>query len=88
MTRILAAAEEAGFDGMVTCDQRMRDQQNLTGRRLALIVLDTGQWPVISANLHLLVCALNLLAPGAYIPVAFPRPPLKRRVFPSSGSGP
>ena len=36
---LLDAAEAAGFDVMVTSDQNIRYQQNLTGRKLALIVL-------------------------------------------------
>ena len=79
--RLISAAEAAGFDGMITGDQRILYQQNLAGRRLALIVLDNVQWPIVKANLQLVIDALKLLAPGAYIPVTFPVPPLKRREF-------
>jgi hypothetical protein len=79
--RLIAAAEEAGFDGMITGDQRIIYQQNLSGRKLALIVLGSIQWPVVRANLQLVIDALKLLAPGAYIPVTFPVPPLRRREF-------
>jgi hypothetical protein len=43
---LLAAAERAGFDVLLTADKNMRYQQNLTGRRLALVVLSTPQWPL------------------------------------------
>jgi hypothetical protein len=36
---LLKAAEEASFQVMVTCDQNIRYQQNLTGRKLALVAL-------------------------------------------------
>jgi len=36
---LIAAAEAAGFDILVTADRNMRHQQNLSGRRLALVVL-------------------------------------------------
>lgn len=36
---LLDAAEAAGFDVMVTSDQNIPHQQNLIGRKLALIVL-------------------------------------------------
>lgn len=35
---LLRAAEEAGYDVMITTDRGIPYQQNLTGRRLALIV--------------------------------------------------
>jgi hypothetical protein len=36
---LLKAGEAAGFDVMVTSDQNIRCQQNLTGRKLAMAVL-------------------------------------------------
>jgi hypothetical protein len=45
--KLLAAAEEAGFDILVTCDQNMRYQQNLTGFRLSIVVLSTNHWPTL-----------------------------------------
>ncbi|HEY7338528.1 MAG TPA: hypothetical protein VH639_26815 [Bryobacteraceae bacterium] len=38
---LLRAAEDDGFDAMITADKRIRYQQNLAGRRLALVVLET-----------------------------------------------
>jgi hypothetical protein len=43
---LLRVAEESGFDVMVTSDQNIRYQQNLTGRKLALVVLGSNIWPV------------------------------------------
>jgi hypothetical protein len=36
---LLLAAEQAGIDLLLTTDQRIRYQQNLTGRNLAIVVL-------------------------------------------------
>ena len=36
---LLNVAEAVGFDVLVTTDQRIRYQQNLTGRKIALVVL-------------------------------------------------
>jgi predicted nuclease of predicted toxin-antitoxin system len=36
---LLAAAERAGFGAMVTTDKNFRYQQNLTGRKISVIVL-------------------------------------------------
>ena len=38
---LIAAAENAGFDVMITADKQMQYQQNLTGRRIAIIVLNS-----------------------------------------------
>jgi predicted nuclease of predicted toxin-antitoxin system len=37
--RLLDAAEEAGFDVLITADQNIPDQQNLSGRKIALVIL-------------------------------------------------
>jgi hypothetical protein len=39
---LLNAAEDAAFDVLVTSDKSIRYQQNLTGRKLALVVLSQG----------------------------------------------
>ena len=42
---LLDAAEQAGFDVLVTCDQNIAYQQNLTSRTLAVVILSTNHWP-------------------------------------------
>ena len=37
---LLAAAEHAGYDVLITVDKNMPHQQNLRGRRVSVIVLD------------------------------------------------
>jgi hypothetical protein len=37
---LLAAAEQAGYDVLITVDKNMPHQQNLSGRRISVIVLD------------------------------------------------
>jgi hypothetical protein len=44
---LLDAAEQAGFDLFITADQELSYQQNLTGRKMALIVLSTNNWSFI-----------------------------------------
>ncbi len=36
---------------MITCDQNIRYQQNLAGRRPALVVLTTNHWDTIRPNI-------------------------------------
>src|SRR5579872_1000977 len=44
---LLAEAERAGFDVLLTADKNMRFQQNLEGRAIAVVVLSTPQWPIV-----------------------------------------
>ncbi|HWE48299.1 MAG TPA: DUF5615 family PIN-like protein [Bryobacteraceae bacterium] len=37
--RLLDAAEAAGFDVLITADQNIPDQQNLTGRTISIVIL-------------------------------------------------
>ena len=52
---LLNAAEAAGFDVLVTTDKNMRYQQNLAGRKIAIIVLGKQQWPEVRPQVHLVV---------------------------------
>ena len=69
---LLAEAERAGFDVLLTADKNMRYQQNLTGRGIALVVLSTPQWPVVRLNMERIAAAVNATTPGSYIEVDLP----------------
>jgi hypothetical protein len=45
--KLLDAAEAAGFDVLVTGDKTLPCEQNLTGRKIALVCLSAASWPVI-----------------------------------------
>ena len=47
---LLNAAEAAGFDVLLTTDKNMRYQQNLAGRKIAIVVLSRQQWPELQAH--------------------------------------
>ena len=66
---LLRSAERAGFDVILTADKNMRNQQNLEGRRVALVVLSTPQWPVVKKNLDKIAAAVGSARPGSYIEV-------------------
>ncbi|MBI3210030.1 MAG: hypothetical protein HYZ37_14185 [Candidatus Solibacter usitatus] len=42
---LLTVAEDDAFDVVVTCDQNLTHQQNLKGRKIAVVVLSTNHWP-------------------------------------------
>lgn len=76
---LLAAADLAGFDILVTGDQNSVHQNNLRGRRLALVVLSTTHWPTIRANPLPVLEAVERAKPGSYATVTLPRAKLRRR---------
>ncbi|MGA2592840.1 MAG: DUF5615 family PIN-like protein [Bryobacteraceae bacterium] len=47
---LLDAAEQAGFDILLTCDQNIQYQQNLMRRKLALLVLSSNHLADPTAN--------------------------------------
>lgn len=69
---LIAAAEAAGFDVLLTTDKNMRYQQNLTGRKLAFVVLGNQQWPILRRHVERVVAAVNAARPGTYAEVVIP----------------
>jgi hypothetical protein len=69
---LLAEAERAGFEVLLTADKNIRHQQDLTGRRIAIVVLSTPQWPVVRLHLDMIAAAVNAATPGSYAEVNIP----------------
>jgi hypothetical protein len=76
---LLSAAEKAGFDVLITADSNIRSQQNMSGRRIAMVVLSTNNWLVVREHADQGVSAVTGAVEGAYATVTFPRPALRRR---------
>jgi hypothetical protein len=74
---LLTAAEEAGFEVFLTADKNLRHQQNLSTRKIALVVLGNSPWPLVRLHVPEIVAAVNSAAPGSYIEVDIPLPPKK-----------
>ena len=56
---LLRAAEQAGFDLLLTNDKNLRYQQNLSSRRIALIVLGNSSWLIVRKHLTEIVIAVG-----------------------------
>ena len=77
---LLNAAETNGFEAMVTGDKNMSYQQNLGGRRLALVILADTDWPTLKENPVPIVAALTEATPGSFrllTEPALPRRPVR-----------
>ena len=69
---LLREAEAAGYDVLLSTDKNIRYQQNLTGRRIALIVLGNSQWPRVRLYLDRIAAVVNGCTPGSYTEVQIP----------------
>jgi hypothetical protein len=70
---LLQVAEEAGVDLFFTTDQRIRYQQNLTGRKIAIVVLaGTTRWSRVRLHLERIAAVVNAVTPGSYTEVDIP----------------
>jgi hypothetical protein len=66
---LIAQAEAAGFDVLVTTDKNWKHQQNLSGRRLAFVVLLSTSWPKIQMKVSAVVIAVDEATIGSYVEV-------------------
>jgi hypothetical protein len=69
---LLRRAEADGFDALITTDQNLRYQQNLTGRKIAIAVLMTTSWPRIKNHVAAVVQIMDGLQPSDYIEIPIP----------------
>jgi hypothetical protein len=67
----LLKAAEAEFEAFITTDRNLRYQQNLSGRRLAILVLPTTSWPKIQVHIGEVVAAVNQLRAGEFRELTF-----------------
>lgn len=63
---LLAQAELAGIDLLITTDQNLRYQQNLRTRRIAILVLRSTSWPKIQRRLDAIHDAVKRVGMGTY----------------------
>jgi hypothetical protein len=69
---LIDTAERAGFDLIVTTDKNIRYQQNLRARKIALVVLEHSQWPMVKLVAEKIVAVVNAAEPGSYLEVGVP----------------
>ena len=57
----------------------IRHQQNLTGRKLALVVLGSNIWPAVRDHGVAIAVKVDAAIPGSYQFIEMPLPPKRRR---------
>jgi hypothetical protein len=63
---LLTAAEEGGFDLLITSDQELAYQQNLAARRVAVLVLSTNNWGVVKDRMSEISAAIDSMPAGGF----------------------
>jgi hypothetical protein len=71
-SELLKAAEEAGFDVLLSTDKNIRYQQDLRGCRMAIVVLGNPQRPAVHRYIDRVIAAVNAATPGSYTEVDIP----------------
>jgi hypothetical protein len=69
---LLKAAEEAGFEVLLTTDKNMASQQNLKTRTLAIVVLGNSQWRIVQRYVRRIVASVNAATTGSFAEVDIP----------------
>jgi hypothetical protein len=75
---LLNAAETSGFNVLITSDQNIRYQQNLVGRKLALVVLGSNIWAIVQKYSNEISASVDAAIPGGFAFVDMPLPPRRR----------
>jgi predicted nuclease of predicted toxin-antitoxin system len=77
---LLEAAQNRGFEVLVTADRNLAYQQNLKGRRLAIVVLPSGNWPLLKRAITDVVKAISESKTGDFKELKLTRS--RRRIAP------
>jgi hypothetical protein len=66
---LLQAAEDTGFDVVLTADKNMPHQQNIRDRKLAVLILGANEREVIAKHLPEVISAISAAHPGTFFVV-------------------
>lgn len=66
---LIRKAEAEGYDVIVTTDQSIRYQQNLTGKQLAIVVLLATAWPRVQHRAAEIRQVIEEVGPGELMEV-------------------
>ena len=63
---LISRAEKAGYQIMLTCDQNIQYQQNMSHRKISMVVLGSNIWPSIRPRIAEIAAALQRVSPGSF----------------------
>ncbi|NEQ68490.1 MAG: hypothetical protein F6K21_23915 [Symploca sp. SIO2D2] len=66
---LLQAAEAKGYQLLLTTDQNLHYQQNLSQLTMGIVVLCSTSWPKIRLRVDEICETINTIAPGDYVEI-------------------
>ena len=63
---LLSRAEQNSFDCLLTADQNLKYQQNLSARRLAIFVVKDTDWKKVKVRASDIAAAVSSVQPGSF----------------------
>jgi predicted nuclease of predicted toxin-antitoxin system len=66
---LISTAEAAGYELLITTDQNLRYQQNLSDRSISIVVLTSTSWPRIRENVDLINEAIAYLPASSFVEI-------------------
>jgi hypothetical protein len=69
---LLRVAEDAGFEVLLTTDNSLAYQQNLKGRKIAIVVLNRNRWRMVQRVIPKIAAAVDTATPGSYTLIDVP----------------
>jgi hypothetical protein len=67
--RLLQAAEEFGFDVLLTGDQSLKYEQNMAGRKIGVVAMSDNHWNIVKDHVSVISDAVEAVQPGQILPV-------------------
>jgi len=77
---LMLLAERTGHELLLTADQSLEYQQNLTERKISLIVLGSNLWPGVRTKIDDIVTAVARVRPGSFEFIEIPHLPRRRKL--------
>jgi len=69
---LLTATEAAGFEVLVTTDKNLSYQQNLWGRKIAIVAFGKGRRSLMKPHVARIATAVSAATPGSFAEVEIP----------------
>ena len=77
---LISRAEQAAYEILIACDQNVRYRQNLTHRKIAMVVLGSNIWPSVRQKVGEIASAFTRVSPGSFEFIEIASPPKRRRL--------
>ena len=61
--------EQSGFEVLLTADKDIRNQRNLVGRKIAIVVLSQLRWRLVRLNIPEIAAAVDAAGDGTFAEV-------------------